>query len=91
MCVHIRNQGHKWKLLAEYMGYSRREVEGMERGSAGAKQFQTFLRVWRMPHCNGSEIAILEEVMRRAERYFPQQLVGGKNLGQFFSDMYQFL
>ncbi len=88
MCVYIRNQGHKWKLLAEYMGYSRREVEVMERGGAGAKQF---LRVWRMPHCNGSEAAILEEVMRRAERYFSQQSVGGKNAGQSFSDMYQFL
>ncbi len=88
MCVYIRNLGHKWKLLAEYMGYSRREVEEMERGSAGAKQFQTFLRVWRMPHCNGSEVAILKEVMRRAARYFSQQSVGGITAGQFFTDMY---
>ncbi len=76
--MHIRNLGDNWKSLAKYMGYTRAEVEGMERNSAGAKQFQTFLRVWRMPHCNGSEVAILEEVMRHAA---PQQLVGGKNAG----------
>ncbi len=55
----------EWQLLAEYMGYTGEEVQEMQRSDATDKQF---LRVWRMPNCGGSEVAILDESMQSARK-----------------------
>lgn len=64
----VKNAGKNWKLLAEYMGYEWREIEEIGRVSTEGKGNQ-FLRVWGMPHCSGSDVFILEEVMEKAMSY----------------------
>ncbi len=60
---YIGNHKEEWQLLAVYMGYTRQEVQEMQKNHPTDRQLQVFLRVWRMPNCDGSEIAILDETM----------------------------
>ncbi len=63
--TYIGNIKEDWQLLAEYMGYSQQEVQEIQSSDATDKQF---LRVWRMPNCGGSEVAILDESMQSARK-----------------------
>ncbi len=63
--TYIGNLKEDWQLLAEYMGYSQQEVQKIQSSNATDKQV---LRVWRMPNCGGSEVAILEETMQSARK-----------------------
>ncbi len=63
--TYIGNLKEDWQLLAEYMGYSQQEVQEMQRSNATDKQF---LRVWRMPNCDGLEVAILDESIQSARK-----------------------
>ncbi len=71
--VFVGNLMERWQLLAEYMGYTRQEVQEMQRNDPTDGQFQVFLRVWRMPNCDGSEDAILDETMRCARQLLVPQ------------------
>ena len=48
------------------MGYSKEDIKSIEISSQTGRDINSFLRVWQMPDCTGSEVAILEEVMKRA-------------------------
>ncbi len=61
--TYIGNLKEDWQLLAEYMGYSQQEVQEIQSSDATDKQF---LKVWRMPNCDRSEVAILDETMQSA-------------------------
>ncbi len=63
--TYIGNIKEDWQLLAEYMGYSQQEVQEIQSSDATDKQF---LRVWRMPNCDGLEVAILDESIQSARK-----------------------
>ncbi len=86
MRAYIAQLMEEWEILAEYMGYAHEEIQKIQRSSATKKEFCVFLRVWRMPNCDGKDVTILEETMKSARQLLPQRMKNRR--GELEQEMY---
>ena len=77
VCTWVRDLREQWKKFAMYMGFTRDEVQQIERSSNGTldDQCKIFLRVWWMPNCEKA-LEILEEAGLKARVLLSNSAVG---------------